>query len=683
MDLTIKDYAKAKQLPLDFLKKLGLRNAFWRGNPVVVIPYWDASGEIACKRIRGTMDGKDRFFWRKGDKPIPYGLWRKQGQRSKYIMLPEGESDCHTLWMHGFPAFGLPGANSWREEWAPYFDGYEQIYAVIEPDRGGDAVLKSLGNSRIRDRVWLVRLDGAKDASELYLSDPRNFKQNWNTAMTAAVPWSETEEETQQPRLTQTASLLTLAEAADLFHTPDGEPFASVPVNDHKENWAMRSKQFRQWLLRAYYLETKSAPQSQAIQEALNVLESRANFGSPECPVFVRLAESEGKIYLDLCNERWEVVEVDAAGWRLLSNTPVKFRRARGMAPLPLPTSGGSVGQLRPFVNVATDADWILLESWLIAALRGRGPFPILVEHGEQGSAKSTTARVLRALVDPSTAPLRSEPRELRDLAIAAQNGWVISLDNISRVPPWLSDALCRLSTGGAFGTRELYSDSNEVLLDAQRPCIVNGIEELAVRGDLLDRSLILYLPSIAEEKRRAERSFWSEFELSRPAILGALLDAVSGALRRLPKVKLPEMPRMADFAIWATAAEPLLGWGEGSFLRAYTRNQASSNELALDASPITEPVRSLVAKDDFQGTATKLLQVLTERSDDPTRRQKGWPANAQGLSNTLRRLAPNLRKIGIEVLFSKGKDRRRMRLIVLRDIASTASDASGERLPR
>jgi len=346
MALTLKQYAEAKKLPLDFLKKLGLEDALRRGEPVVVIPYGDASGEEACVRYRAAMDDR-RFFWETGAKPILYGLWREKQRRSKYMVLVEGESCSQTFWMHKLPAFGLPGANSWREEWAPYFDGYEQIYAVIEPDQGGDAVLKSLGNSGIRDRVRLVRLNGVKDASELYLSDPRNFRQNWNTAMEAAVPWSETEEETQQPRLTQTTSLLTLAEAADLFHTPDGEPFASVPVDDHNENWAVRSRYFRQWLLRAYYLETKSAPQSQAIQEAINVLESKANFGSLECPVFVRLAESEGNIYLDLCNERWEVVEVDATGWRLLSAPPVKFRRAHGMAPLPLPTSGGSIDQLR------------------------------------------------------------------------------------------------------------------------------------------------------------------------------------------------------------------------------------------------------------------------------------------------------------------------------------------------
>ena len=201
----------------------------------------------------------------------------------------------------------------------------------------------------------------------------------------------------------------------------------------------------------------------------------------------------------------------------------------------------------------------------------------------------------------------------------------------------------------------------------------------MAARGDLLDRCLVLYFPPIPEEKRRAELSFWSEFELSRPAILGALLDAVSGALRRLPKVKLPEMPRMADFAIWATAAEALLGWREGSFLRAYVQNVSAANDLALEASPITEPVRRLVAEDAFQGTASDLLKVLADRTDESTRRQKGWPQNGQGLSNTLRRLAPNLRKCGIEVAFSRTKDRRRRRLIILREIASTSSAVSEE----
>jgi len=468
MGLTVEGYAEAKKLPLNFLKKLGLKNASWRGTPVVVIPYGDASGEEACVRIRAAMDGDRRFFWKTGAKPIPYGLWRKKQQRTKYMVLAEGESDCHSLWMHRFPALGLPGANSWKEEWAQYLDRFERIYVVLEPDRGGAAVLKWLGDSTIHDRVRLVRLDGVKDTSELYLTDPKNFSQAWKAAMKAAIPGSKLEEQQEEKRQqsapTQANRLIRLADTAQLFHTTEGEAFASVAVDEHTENWPLRSRHFRHWLLRGFYLETKSAPQHQALQEAISVLESKATFEGSECPVFVRLAEKEGKIYVDLCDDEWKAVEIDANGWRVLSQVPVRFRRARGMSPLSYPVHGGLTKELRRFVNVASEADWHLLEAWLMAALRPRGPYPILVLHGEQGSAKSTTSRVLRALVDPSTAPLRSEPRELRDLMIAASNVWVINLDNLSRIHTWLSDALCRLSTGGGFGTRELFTDRDETL---------------------------------------------------------------------------------------------------------------------------------------------------------------------------------------------------------------------------
>src|SRR5262245_48649692 len=129
---------------------------------------------------------------------------------------------------------------------------------------------------------------------------------------------------------------------------------------------------------------------------------------------------------------------------RLVTDPPVKFRRAKAMQPLPCPERGGTVDALRGFVNV-TDEGWPLLVGWLLAALRTQGPFPLAVLFGEQGSAKSTTSRVLRALIDPNTSPVRAEPREPRDLAIAAGNSWLICLDNVSYLPPWLSDALCRL----------------------------------------------------------------------------------------------------------------------------------------------------------------------------------------------------------------------------------------------
>ena len=484
----------------------------------------------------------------------------------------------------------------------------------------------------------------------------------------------------EQERITQVKRLLRFGAEAELFHTPAGDPFASIPVNGHVENWPLKSKRFRQWLHRRYYQETQGAPKNQALQEAIGVFESKANFEASECPVFTRLAAQDGRIYLDLGNDTWEAVEIDLDGWRVLSDVPVKFRRARGMSSLPDPVRSAScINKLRRFVNIANEQDWMLLVAWLIAAFRPHGPYPILVLHGEQGSAKSTTSRVLRGLLDPNTAPLRGEPRDQRDVMIAASNGWVISFDNLSRIPHWLSDTLCRLATGGGFSTRELYTDSEEALFDAQRPLILNGIEELGTRGDLLDRALILYLPSIPEHKRESESKFWSDFEAARPTLLGGLLDVVSGALARLPNIQLPKKPRLADFAVWVTAAEPLLGWSEGAFMDAYVQNQSATNDLALEASPIAAAIQALVRDGEIEATATDLLQTLQRYAGENAGSQRSWPANGQGLSNALRRLAPNLRKSGIEVSFSRGPNRSRRRLITVRNIASTSSASSEE----
>ena len=185
----------------------------------------------------------------------------------------------------------------------------------------------------------------------------------------------------------------------------------------------------------------------------------------------------------------------------------------------------------------------------------------MLIINGEQGSAKSTTARVLSALVDPSVAPTRAAPKDERDLAVAADNNHLLSFDNISTMPGWRSDALCRLATGGGFATRKLHSDRDEIITDAARPMLLNGINDLGARSDLSDRALTITLPAISEEVRRTEAEFWADFEAARAGILGALYDAVSCALRRQGEVELPRKLRMADFAVWIEAAAPARTW--------------------------------------------------------------------------------------------------------------------------
>lgn len=271
----------------------------------------------------------------------------------------------------------------------------------------------------------------------------------------------------------------------ELWHTPAGEAYVTIPVEGHWEHWPVGGKSFRRWLASRFYLRTNSVPGSQAQHDALRVLEGMAVYGGGEHSLHVRVAEARGNIYLDLADGGWRAVEVSPEGWRTVERPPVRFHRARAMQSLPVPSTNGTLADLRRLINV-TDEDWPLVIGWLLAAYRPVGPYPVLGLHGEQGSAKSTTARMLRCLVDPNGSPLRSEPKEPRDLMIAASNSWVVALDNLSRIPAWLSDALCRLSTGGGFSTRQLYTDNEEAIFDAQRPVIMTGIEELATRSDLL-----------------------------------------------------------------------------------------------------------------------------------------------------------------------------------------------------
>ena len=460
---------------------------------------------------------------------------------------------------------------------------------------------------------------------------------------------------------TQADILIELTQSADLFHARDGAGFADLDINGHRETWPIRAKGFRRWLARRFFDATGGAPSSEALRSALNVIEAKAHFDAPERAVHVRIGGLDGRLYLDLGDETWRAVEIDAAGWRVIDNPPVRFRRAAGMQALPAPVVGGSVEALRSFLNVRSDADFVLVIAWALASLRNRGPYPVIVLSGEQGSAKSTFSAILRALLDPNTAPLRALPREDRDLFIAASNGHVLAFDNVSGLPAWISDTLCRLATGGGFAVRQLYSDQDEVLFDATRPVILNGIEDIVTRPDLADRAVFLTLEPIPEKRRRPEAELWAAFEAERPSILGVLLDAVVEGLKRLPETHLPKLPRMADFALWATACETAL-WPTGTFWSAYCGNRDQAVDGVIDADPIANAVRALTAtRTEWTGTASELLGALAEMAGERVARSKTWPDSPRALAGRLRRAAAFLRKIGIEIGFGReGKARTR-----------------------
>jgi hypothetical protein len=433
----------------------------------------------------------------------------------------------------------------------------------------------------------------------------------------------------------------------------------------------IRSKRFRGWLRRRYYEATGGALTGQALSSELDLLEARAQFDAPERSVHVRVAEHEGRIFLDLADEYWRAVEIGPDGWRVNEYPPVRFRRPAGMLPLPIPEHGGSVEELLPLVNLSSHSrhDFVLVIAWLISTLRPGGPYPLLAISGEQGSAKTVLSKMLKALVDPNAAPVRALPREERELMIAANNGHLLAFDNLSGLPAWLSDALCRLASGASFAVRQLYTDDDEVLFQAARPLLVNSIEEVITRPDLADRSIFLTLPPLANAWRQSERELWRQFELARPRILGALLDLVVHGLRTLPGISLDRLPRMADFALWAAACETAL-WPPGTFGRTYEANRKTAIEAIIDADPVAACVREIMAeRSSWTGSAAELLRAGIGRgSDGISRDSAGWPKNPRALAGRLRRAQTFLRTLGIEITFSR-EGRAGSRIIRIRTI--------------
>ncbi len=209
-------------------------------------------------------------------------------------------------------------------------------------------------------------------------------------------------------RPNQRDKLIACASAANLWHDADGIGYATAAIGHHHEHFRVRSKGFKDWLGYRFYQAHKGAPSSQAMQDALAALEAKARFEGKQHAPAVRVAHHGGNIYLDLADDDWQAIEITPHGWSVVSCPPVRFIRPRGLRPLPTPQTRGTLEDLERFLNVRTEGDLKLVLGWLVMAFNPRGPYPILVLNGEQGSAKSTAARLLRSIVDPSQAPLRS-----------------------------------------------------------------------------------------------------------------------------------------------------------------------------------------------------------------------------------------------------------------------------------
>jgi hypothetical protein len=449
------------------------------------------------------------------------------------------------------------------------------------------------------------------------------------------------EEKTRGPATAERLVRLAL-ELFEIGRTTTDEPFA-IPKRGPRIAMMFRGSRdaLRATLAREFRKREEKTPNAASLTDALTTLQGEALDADP-VDVHIRVADHCGEIVVDLGRTDGKVVVIDAGGWKVSDQPPVIFRRTALTGELPIPERGGDLTLMRAFLNVNNEC-WRLLVGWLLAAFLPNIPHPVLMLGGQQGAGKSTTARVIGSVIDPSPAPLRSQPNDVEAWAMAASGSWLVAIDNISTISGWFSDALCRAVTGDGWIRRKLYTDSELAVLSFRRVVLLTSIDAGALRGDLGDRLLLADLEPIPPVKRRSEVELDRAIDASRPRILGALFTELSAVLKALPDVKLHSLPRMADFARVLAALDTLHGTES---LPAYLQQRVRVVEDVLEADAVAGAVRELVS---WQGTAAELLTKITPESSRP----RDWPANPRALVARLKRLVPALRQIGVTIKFS------------------------------
>jgi len=395
-------------------------------------------------------------------------------------------------------------------------------------------------------------------------------------------------------------------------------------------------------------------------------IESLARRNSICTESFVRVGEKDGNLYLDLLDDKLRAVKITPDGWDIVENHDVMFRRNSSMKHIFIPERNGDVELLRNYINYGSEENFRLILTWIIHTLFPQklvGSKVILNLSGDQGSSKSTTSRIIRSLIDDSYTPLPSIPDNERDLMIVANTGYYLGVDNVSFLPPKLSDSLAKISTGASFAARKLRTDSETVQFSVSAPIILNGISETIInRGDLAERSIIIKLPKLKVKK--SEAYLLENFKNDAPKILGGILDITSKILEILPEIETDNLPRMSDFARIGIALDEVhpssYKYYEG-FEEAYQENLMQSNYDNVNNSLLGITILEYlkVGFNPLEGTPTDVYEQLEDHYTQ-THPFVGneFPRNAISFSKALARLTPSLEKIGIEVVRDRGKTR-------------------------
>jgi len=631
--------------------------------------YTDESGNLLFQVVRydpkdfrqRRPDGNGGWIWNlEGVTLVPYNL--TEVIKAKNVIVVEGEKDVETLRELGITATCNPmGAGKWKAEYAGYF--WNKRVAIIPHNdevgrKHAQEVAENLYGIVESDRI--VNLPGLSEKGDVsdWRKEAGNEKERLIALIKETPEWKPSAEKKscdghqkkeKKSEENQSEKLLRLASTLQLFHDNNKEGFAFFNC----ECVSLRSKKIKQWLAKLLYETEGTAPNSDALNQAINVLEAKALFNNPQKTLFNRIAKVEDVFWYDLGNGK--AIKLTGEGWEV-TEAPILFRRYTHQSIQIMPVSGGDPHQVFNFLNIDEEHRLLILV-YIISCFIPDIPHPIFHPHGPQGSGKTCLCKMIKMLCDPSSLESLSTPRDLNQLVQVIAHHHVCLFDNMSDLPPWMSDIMAQACTGGGFSKRQLYTDDDDVIYQVKRCIGLNGINLLISKPDLMDRSILLHLERIESARRIEERELWERFEENKPYILGGIFDILSRAISIYPSLKIKGFPRMADFTRWGCSITEALGKDGNEFLKAYQKNIEHQNEEVIQGNTLAQAVLTFMAeKGSWEGTIKQAWDELSEianpTKENPTKTKTTtdptFPKSDRTLRKHLERIKTNLLDKGI-----------------------------------
>ncbi len=663
----IKKYLNDRGITNDIINKYKLGWGSFYGKQWITIPIKNIDGNFIFLKLRQDPEkGNKKVTFPSGIKAQVYE-WDILKSAKDKIVICEGELDMLVLTSRGMPAItSTHGAGTFKQKWVEKIGKFKKIYVCFDNDdagrNGADRVVKMLGvtGSEIYLTTLPKEVGKGGDITDYFTKHNGNLDELLHKLSKQVLIIEKTEHLKETEENKQSEIIINrIKKLIHLFKDDLDEAYTKIKNKDHFEIWPIRrNRNFKLWVNRIGREVLGKTPSETAVKEIMSVLEGDAIFDGKTESLYNRMAFNKKEFWLDLADEKWRAIKITPDDWEVIENPPILFKRYQHQLPQVIPDKNGSIDLLNNFLNLKNKNHKLLIYVFVVTSFIQNIPHPCLIFHGPQGSAKTTSFKMIRSLIDPSRIEVTDLSNNKKELIQTLDHNCICFFDNLGNIKNDISDLLCRVITGSGFSQRMLYSDDTDIIRNIRRIVGLNGINLSATQPDLLERSIIIELNTIAEEERKNEEDLWQEFNELKPKILGGILNTLSKAMTIIPNIKIDCLPRMADFAKWGEAVSQALGYKEGSFIQIYRENIKEINlkgvEEDMVASAIVALLNSEESENRWEGTMLELLEDLTKVAMDNKiiidEKDRYWVKQPNALSKKITKIKPLLVSMEIKI---------------------------------